>query len=279
MLAVFPMDQGATTTVALNNPVSNMTSSTSTRSTHFAATTSDSNTIINMKYQDGPAQTSSEATTLTSSSHTLSSSRKPPTTTAGSKTTTCDSVTMTNKGITVAHMTKQEFYGKTGGGNRRPEKKIVNPANNKAKAKGRGKGKAPEEPVILTLSSDEDEDKPGGGSGPSASGISGSPQPGSHTGAHLEPVNHKEPIITADMEDLEEPEKSDSGAVTGGGIPDIQSLNDGTLKGPYTSLQCRSLRIGSYKVMPKERVLIVPQGLRIEVPPIAEGKFFSISDI
>lgn len=25
--------------------------------------------------------------------------------------------------------------------------------------------------------------------------------------------------------------------------------------------------------MPKERVLIVPQGLRIEVPPIAEGKF------
>lgn len=58
----------------------------------------------------------------------------------------------------------------------------------------------------------------------------------------------------------------------GGGIPDIQSLNDGTLKGQYTSLQCRSLRIGSYKVMPKERVLIVPQGIRIEVPPIADGK-------
>lgn len=58
----------------------------------------------------------------------------------------------------------------------------------------------------------------------------------------------------------------------GGGIPDIQSLNDGTLKGPYTSLQCRSLRIGSYKVTPKERVLIVPQGLRIEVPPIGDGK-------
>ena len=68
--------------------------------------------------------------------------------------------------------------------------------------------------VILTLSSDEDEDKPGG-SGPSSSGTSGSPQPGGHSGAHLEPVNHKEPIITADMEDLEEPEKGDSGAVIG----------------------------------------------------------------
>lgn len=40
----------------------------------------------------------------------------------------------------------QEFYGKTGGGNRRLEKKTVNPPNNKAKGKGRGKGKALEEP-------------------------------------------------------------------------------------------------------------------------------------
>lgn len=40
----------------------------------------------------------------------------------------------------------QEFYGKIGGGNRRPEKKTMNQPNNKAKGKGRGKGKAPEEP-------------------------------------------------------------------------------------------------------------------------------------
>lgn len=58
---------------------------------------------------------------------------------------------------------------------------------------------------------------------------------------------------------------------TGGGLPDIAHLCDGTLKGPYTTLQCRSVRVGSYKVMPKDRVLIVPQGIRIKVPPVTEG--------
>lgn len=57
----------------------------------------------------------------------------------------------------------------------------------------------------------------------------------------------------------------------GGGLPDIAHLSDGTLKGPYTTLQCRSVRVGSYKVMPKDRVLIVPQGIRIKVPPVTEG--------
>ncbi|KAG0699699.1 Sentrin-specific protease 7 [Chionoecetes opilio] len=355
VLAVLPMDQSATTTVALTHPMANMTSSTSGRNTSFAASASDSNTVITMKHQDSPAQSSSSAATTLNSPITLSSSRnissntvsssnsssaspplqehvvhssvpgeqtekntgdkprfipgqvslctncgilsedlvkcqrcnhklpmqprpEPPVTTtttitAGCKAATCDSMTMTAKGISVTQFSKQEFYGKTGGGTRRPEKKTASPANNKSKAKGRAKGKAPEEPVILTLSSDEDEEKPGGSGGLCGSGVAGSPQAGGHLLGPPEPVNHKEPIITADMEDLEDSEKEGNiGAVIGGGMPDLQSLNDGTLKGPYTSLQCRSLRIGSYKVTPKERVLIVPQGLRIEVPPIAEDE-------
>lgn len=69
--------------------------------------------------------------------------------------------------------------------------------------------------VILTLSSDEDEDKPSGGSGGLGSGgVSGSPRSGAHT-SHPEPVNHKEPIITADMENFEDSENDDTGAITG----------------------------------------------------------------
>ena len=67
--------------------------------------------------------------------------------------------------------------------------------------------------VILTLSSDEDEDKPGGGSGPGSGSASGSPRSGGHSVP--EPVNHKEPIITADMDDTEDSDKDDSGAVIG----------------------------------------------------------------
>lgn len=69
--------------------------------------------------------------------------------------------------------------------------------------------------VILTLSSDEDEDKPGGSSGgPGSGSVSCSPRSGGHN-SHPEPVNHKEPIITADMENFEDAEKDNSGAVTG----------------------------------------------------------------
>ena len=45
-----------------------------------------------------------------------------------------------------------------------------------------------------------------------------------------------------------------------------------TLKGPYTSLICRSLRIGSYKMAPSEKVIFVSEGIRIKVPSISEGK-------
>lgn len=55
-------------------------------------------------------------------------------------------------------------------------------------------------------------------------------------------------------------------------MPDLSSLDDGTIKGSFTSIQCRSIRIGSYKVMPKERVVIASQGLRLKLPTVIEGK-------
>lgn len=61
--------------------------------------------------------------------------------------------------------------------------------------------------VILTLSSDEEEDDiKGSVSGTqSSSGASNSPP----ASGPLEPISHKEPIITADMEDVDGAEETD----------------------------------------------------------------------
>ncbi|XP_042230537.1 putative mediator of RNA polymerase II transcription subunit 26 [Homarus americanus] len=202
------------------------------------------------------------------------------TTTTSTKTSTCDSVAISNRGISLSsHFTKQEFYGKTGGGARKGvEKKSASPSAQKSKGRGRGRGKTYEEPVILTLSSDEEEDDKKSGVGSAATGGSSNSPPEGFQLGPPEPISHKEPIITADMENFDDVEEADTGgAVTGGGLPDLQSLLDGTLKGPYTSLQCRSIRVGSYKVMPKDRVLIVPQGLRLKIPPITEDSSDSVT--
>ncbi|CAL4077566.1 unnamed protein product [Meganyctiphanes norvegica] len=73
------------------------------------------------------------------------------------------------------------------------------------------------------------------------------------------------------MGNYEDCKKEKGPTVTGGGLPDFKNLEEGTVKGPYTSLSCRSLRIGSYKVMPTERVIFVQEGIRIKMPPIIEG--------
>ncbi|KAK8741250.1 hypothetical protein OTU49_002576, partial [Cherax quadricarinatus] len=198
-------------------------------------------------------------------------------TTTSIKTSTSDSQAISNRGISLpVPLSKQEFYGKTGGGARKGvEKKSASPATQKSKGRGRGRGKAFEEPVILTLSSDE-EDEGGGSSGSAYTGGSHSPQAGQQF-VQQEPISQKEPIITQDMENFDDTEEADIGAVTGGGLPDLQSLLDGTLKRPYTSVQCRSIRVGSYKVMPKERVLIVPEGFRIKIPPITDDSGDSVT--
>ncbi|KAK7068711.1 Sentrin-specific protease 6 [Halocaridina rubra] len=46
----------------------------------------------------------------------------------------------------------------------------------------------------------------------------------------------------------------------------------------FISLPARSIRIGSYKVMPTERVLIVPQGIRLKIPSV-KGSTTEMIDI
>lgn len=48
----------------------------------------------------------------------------------------------------------------------------------------------------------------------------------------------------------------------------LQTHNDWSLS---ALIQCRYLRIGSYKVIPKKELKISFKGIEIQVPPFAEG--------
>ena len=43
---------------------------------------------------------------------------------------------------------------------------------------------------------------------------------------------------------------------------------DGSHPGQWCSLSCRSIRIGNYKVLPKEKITITSKGIQIKVPAI-----------
>lgn len=48
-------------------------------------------------------------------------------------------------------------------------------------------------------------------------------------------------------------------------------LMDNLQPGQYTTITCRSIRIGSYKVVPKDRVLISSEGIKFIVPSFQNG--------
>lgn len=49
-------------------------------------------------------------------------------------------------------------------------------------------------------------------------------------------------------------------------------LMDNLQPGQYTTITCRSIRIGSYKTMPTDRVLISTEGIKFVVPSFSNGK-------
>ena len=43
---------------------------------------------------------------------------------------------------------------------------------------------------------------------------------------------------------------------------------DGSMPGQWCSLACRSVRVGSYKVLPKDKINVTKSGVQIKVPAI-----------
>ncbi|XP_024083624.1 uncharacterized protein LOC106662776 isoform X2 [Cimex lectularius] len=114
------------------------------------------------------------------------------------------------------------------------------------------KHKKPDEPVCLTISSDEgegDEEKDETlNNGKSIT----------EENDHLTSLRLKEPIIT---ETTEAPMQT---RIEGGGVDLTELLDSPVLE--KALLQCRTVRIGSYKVFPKEKLTLNEYGIKFKVP-------------
>jgi len=87
-----------------------------------------------------------------------------------------------------------------------------------------------------------------------------------------EPIARREPLITADMEKDDDRDNEKGTPEIGDSFPDFGNLEKESSKRPYTTLKCRSLRMGSYKVlMPTKEVVFVPEGISITIPPVIKG--------
>ncbi|XP_054260206.1 uncharacterized protein LOC128984862 [Macrosteles quadrilineatus] len=116
--------------------------------------------------------------------------------------------------------------------------------------------KKPEEPVCLTISDDEE--------------LLGLHHHHNEESFHSDSNSQmsscdKEPIITDEMV-TELKESISAGEFVGGGL-DLEELLDGCSE-QRTFLQCRTVRVGSYKVVPKDRVTITPYGIKFTIPAI-----------
>ena len=52
------------------------------------------------------------------------------------------------------------------------------------------------------------------------------------------------------------------------GVVNDANITDGSVPGSWCTLPCRSIRIGNYKVLPKEKITITEKGVQIKVPAI-----------
>lgn len=130
-----------------------------------------------------------------------------------------------------------------------------------------------DEPVCLTLSSDEEERGHCEGEGSQRGSGQSAVQMGSGVDLNCDlssSLLRKEPPPS--FSDEEEELVSDISklkSVCGGGR-EMQSIVDGSMVGTYTLLDCRTVRIGNYKVVPKDRVLLSSAGIRIQVPSLTD---------
>ncbi|RXG71987.1 Sentrin-specific protease 7 [Armadillidium vulgare] len=119
-----------------------------------------------------------------------------------------------------------------------------------------------QEPEVLTLSSDEDEENT------TFSSIKTTLNVGScETNSRIcEPLNPKEPTIipNSDYIDWQMYHQNISCNKF-----EYSNSEDSSF---FVSLHCQSVRIGSYKVVPQEKLALSPKEIKIVVPPFAEGE-------
>ncbi|XP_076637053.1 uncharacterized protein LOC143349590 isoform X4 [Colletes latitarsis] len=142
------------------------------------------------------------------------------------------------------------------------------------RGRGRGRGAVKprpihKEPECLTISSDEEEEgkskKSEGSNNSSFSHI-----PSNSFTEETETILEKEPVIT---------NNSISSISSDYSMESEDILKDNSVQCPHTSLLCRTVRIGSYKYIPRERVVISQNGVRFGVPLLEDEKSFVTLDV
>jgi len=98
----------------------------------------------------------------------------------------------------------------------------------------------PDEPVCIALSSDEE---------------------GGEDDENSRTSNHEGNAADQQSRRVGVEEQGDDGVVV------EERITDGT-SGPWCSLPCRSIRIGNYKVLPKDKLMVTPRGIQFKVPGI-----------
>uniref|UniRef100_A0A8D8Y097 Sentrin-specific protease 7 n=2 Tax=Cacopsylla melanoneura TaxID=428564 RepID=A0A8D8Y097_9HEMI len=122
-------------------------------------------------------------------------------------------------------------------------------------ARGTRSRKVHEEPPEILLISSDEEDADDGTSSENKDKLSSAAG-----NLFPTPLSDKEPL----MNDYDE--SPSSVRVCGGGIPDDNVLDTLSEDGRYTHLLCRTIRIGSLKVFPREKVFISRHGIKLVVP-------------
>ena len=137
------------------------------------------------------------------------------------------------------------------------------------RGRGRGRGGVSrsrpihKEPECLTISSDEEEEgkikRPDG----SSNNIFSNDATNSFS-EEMETILEKEPVIT----------NNSTSSMSSDYAMESEDIKDNSLQSPHTSLLCRTVRIGSYKYVPRERVIISQTGVRFGVPLLEDDKTF-----
>ncbi|KAB7500435.1 Sentrin-specific protease 7 [Armadillidium nasatum] len=117
-----------------------------------------------------------------------------------------------------------------------------------------------QEPEVLTLSSDEDEENT------TFSSIKNTLNVGScETNSRIcEPLNPKEPTIIPNSDYIDWQMYHENISCNKFEYSNSENSNF------FVSLHCQSVRIGSYKVIPQEKLALSPKEIKIVVPPFAE---------
>ncbi|XP_043281309.1 uncharacterized protein [Venturia canescens] len=131
------------------------------------------------------------------------------------------------------------------------------------------------EPECLTISSDEEDgDEKARKCDSNMSSVSTLSGCGTNAIDDMDTILEKEPVITNSSSSTSTDCTVDSeGGVKGGGRED-DSMEDGSGQKPQTSLICRTVRIGSYKYVPREGITISQSGVRLAVPLLEDENSF-----